>query len=229
MFRLVNIFIILTIVTTGSSTNIQLLKDYIDSNEIAVVLLVSCEKYDDLFTIKSIENLQHHGLWTNVLDISKGIIDIDYHRFFGRYSRTPLVVLNLECNQTKAFMAEMSKRIFFHHERKWFMLSESLDEAFDILNKENVNFDAEIMLAIPVRQDLYDIYEVYNPSFKRGGRLNISFMGNWSLKFGWNVVKQTKNERRNDLNGITFPAVIPVIHTTRATNIILFSIFNICF
>lgn len=212
MFRLWNIFVLSIIVTTVSSKTIQLLKDYIKLNDITVLLLVSCERDNELVTIESIDNLQHHGLWTNVLDISKDMVfpTVDYHRFFGRYSHPPCVVLNLECNQTKAFMSEMSKRIYFHHERKWFMLSGSVAEAFEILNKENINFDAEVTLAIPAGNDFYDIYEVYNPSFKRGGQLNIVPMGRWSEENGWNTTKQTKIERRHDLNGIVFPTVIPV-------------------
>lgn len=216
MFRLWNIFVLSIIVTTGSSKTIQLLEDYIKSNDIAVLLFVSCERDNELVTIESIENLQHDGLWTNVLDISKETVftTVDYHRFFGRYSHPPCIILNLECNQTKAFMSEMSKRIFFHHERKWFMLSGSVAEAFDILNKENINFDAEVTLAIPSGEDFYDIYEVYNPSFRRGGRLHIVPMGSWSKEIGWNTTNLTKIERRHDLNGIAFPTVIPVIIMT---------------
>lgn len=213
MFRLGNIFVFLTIVTSGFSNHFLLLKDYTEPNDISVVLLISCEKDNEFFTIKSIKELQHHGLWTNLWNISTELAftDFDYHRFFGRYSHPPCIVINLECNQTKAFMAEMSKRVFFHHERSYLMFGGSVDEAFDILNQENINFDAEIILAIPAGQELFDIYEVFNPSYSRGGRLNIASIGCWSEEIGWKqTVKQTKIERRHDLNGITFPTVVPV-------------------
>lgn len=211
MVRLVNIFIIVTIITSGFSSNIMLLKDYIQANYITVVLFVTCEKDNEVF--KTLEDLQHQGLFTNFWDISTGVAlnDFNYHKFFNRYSHSPCVVINLECNQTKSFLVEMSKRIFFHHERKWLMLSESLKQAFDMLDEQNINFDAEITLAIPAGQDLYNIYEVFNPSHSRGGRLNIATLGGWSNENGLSTVKQTKLERRHDLNGITFPTVIPVI------------------
>lgn len=217
MFRLRNIFVILTILTSGLSNNIPLLKDYIESNDdIKVVLFISCEKDNELFKIESIKELQHYGLWTNVWDISTELAftDFNFYWFFGRYSHPPCIVINLECNQTRALMAEMSKRVFFHHERSYLMFSESVEKAFDILNQENVNFDAEILLAIPsAGQELYNIYEVFNPSYSRGGRLNIAPMGLWSQEIGWKqTVQQTKIERRHDLNGITFPTVIPVIN-----------------
>lgn len=207
-----NIIVILTIATSTVSFNVSILQDYTKANDITVVLLISCEQDNELLKLKTVENLQYHGLWTSVWDISMemNLNDFDFHKFFGRYSNPPGVVINLECNQTKALMTEMSKRVFFHHERKWFMLSGSLEEAFDILNRENINFDAEINLAIPTEQDFYDIYEVYNPSYSRGGRLNITAVGRWSGEIGWDTVKQTKIERRHDLNGITFPTIIPV-------------------
>lgn len=213
MSWLVNIFVIFTIATSGSSSNTPLLKDYTKFNDITVVLFISCEKDDKLSTIDSVDELQHQGLWTNVWHISTEVAftNFNYHWFFGRYSHPPCIVINLECNQTKAVLAEMSKRVFFHHERSYLMFGQSLAEAFDILNDENINVDAEIILAIPAGQELYDIYEVFNPSHRRGGRLKIALIGRWSERIGWKqTVLQTKIERRHDLNGIRFPTVIPV-------------------
>lgn len=202
----------LVVTTSGFSNNILLLKSYTKSNYMKVVLLISCERYDEIIQIDSIKDLHHNGLWINVWDISMILSSFDYHKFFGRYNHPPCIVINLECNQTKAFMAEMSKRIFFHYERYWLMFSEGLDEAYAILNEENINFDAEIILAIPTQQNIYDIYEVFNPSHSRGGRLNIATFGVWSKDTGWNTISQTKIERRHDLNGIVFPSVMPVMN-----------------
>ncbi len=221
MHWLGSITVALTIIVKSSSFfNIRLVKDYTQVNGIAIVLLISCEMDSESIKIESISNLQHDGLWTNVWDISIGsdLNNFDYHKFFDRYSNPLGVVINLQCNQTKDFMREMSKRILFHHERKWLMISESLHEAFDILNQEHINFDAEIVVAIPLEDDFYDIYEVYNPSYSRGGWLNITLMGRWSVGDGWNQVNQTKIERRHDLNGITFPTVVPVSDRQLLTN-----------
>ncbi len=208
-----SIVVILIVVTSALSNNIQLLKKYVESNHISFVLLISCGRDNELIKIESIEHLQRHGLWTNVWDISTATIswtNFNYDRFFSRYSNTLGVVMNLQCNHTNAFMEEMSKRGLFHNERKWFMISESLDETYNILRQQNINFDAEITLAVPAKRSFYDIYEVYNPSHVRGGRLNITWNGYWSEDVGWSTVNQTKIERRHDLNGITFQTVVPV-------------------
>lgn len=214
-----NIVLILTITTSALSSNIQLLKDYAKWNHITVVSLISCERYKELVKIESIENLQSHGLWTNILDISTvvtSLTNLNSDRFFGRYSNAPGIVINLQCNHTKAFMAKVSELGLFHNERKWFMISESFDEAYNILNQQNINFDAEIHLVIPANPNFYDIYEVYNPSHIRGGLLNVTWNGYWNESIGWTTVNQTKIERRHDLNGITFPTVVPVKYETVA-------------
>lgn len=206
-----NIIVIVTIIIpSGSSNNILLLKDYITSNDISVVLFVPCEKDNDLFKTE-LSSIKYHGLWTNVWDIRTDDVASN-SKFFDRYSNPPCIVIDLRCNQTKPLLTEMSKRVFFHLQRKWLMWSESLEEVFDCLSEENINFDAEITVAIPSsQQGSYDIYEAYNPSYRRGGQLNIKTMGQWNEAIGWNVSNQTKIERRHNLNGIIFPTVVPVM------------------
>ncbi|XP_037041261.1 ionotropic receptor 75a-like [Bradysia coprophila] len=161
----------------------------------------------------SIKDLQHRGIWTNVWDISA---DVNSH-FFDRYTNPPCVVIDLRCNKTKFFLGEMSKRVLFHQQQKWLMWSESRQEAFDYLNDENINFDAEIIVAIPSGQGFYGIYEAYNPSYRRGGRLNITEMGQWNEAMGWNVMmNQTKIERRRNLNGLAFPTVVTLANIPKS-------------
>lgn len=51
----------------------------------------------------------------------------------------------------------------------------------------------------------YHIFEVFNPSFLRGGQLNITQIGYWNLRDGFSMsTPQTKIERRHDLKGIWF-------------------------
>lgn len=78
--------------------------------------------------------------------------------------------------------------------------------------------DAEIILASISSTDSmvgnnneynYSIHEVFNPSSKRGGKLNITQLGHWNNKDGFKIsLKQTKIERRRNLNGIALSSVI---------------------
>lgn len=179
------------------------------------MLFVTCEKNYEVYTIETID-LQRIGIWTNVIDISnESVLSNSDYSAFGRVSHPHCVVLNLECNYTNAFLAQISKRILFHNERNWLMFSSSLRKAFATLSPQNINVDAEIVLAVPVNYDeevsKYNLYEVFNPSSKHGGRLNISRLGNWNKGFSFDIPsKQTKIERRRNLHGITLASVISV-------------------
>lgn len=210
-------FVVLNIISSGYAYNALLIKDYVKYNYVTTILLVSCGSGYESNGIETIKNLQTHGIWINVWDISNELIisDFDYKHFFLRLSHPPCVMVNLDCNQTSAFMAQMSKRIMFHYERNWLMFSASLERSFDILNRQNINVDADILLAVRVEEndesDQYDTYEVFNPSGTRGGRLNVTKLGSWNKKIGLDIPsKQTKIERRRNLTGLTFPAVITV-------------------
>lgn len=215
MKLLLHIFLNLGFATRHYSCNVFLIKDYLKTNYLTTMLLVSCGNEPT-----SMETLRVlHGNWINVWDISDASVltDFNYDRFFGRYSQPHGVVVNLECNNTSSFMGQISKRILFHNERFWLMFHTDLENTFGILSQQNINVDAEIVLALPVDADYteelenYEIYEVFNPSSNRGGRLNITQLGNWNKNDGFNIpVKQTKIERRRDLRGIILPSVISV-------------------
>lgn len=57
----------------------------------------------------------------------------------------------------------------------------------------------------------YNVFDVYNPSFVRGGKLNITQIGHWSESDGFMLsTYQSKIERRHDLNQIRFHAATAV-------------------
>lgn len=55
------------------------------------------------------------------------------------------------------------------------------------------------------------MFEVYNPSFRRGGRLNITQIAYWNSGIGFSMLsQQTKIERRHNLSGLVFHAAMAV-------------------
>lgn len=57
----------------------------------------------------------------------------------------------------------------------------------------------------------YRLYDAYNPSSARGGLLNVTEIGTWSLSDGYNLMgNKTKLENRLDMKGITFRGVVTV-------------------
>lgn len=201
--------------------SVDLIKDYLKVNYLRNILVISCGSQ---YKVNSSEmlNLHHDGIWINTLDISNesAIANFEYETFFVRLSSSLSIVVDLDCNEISEFLTQMSKRILFHYERYWLIFSSNLDRSFSILSLQNINVDAEIVLAIPDTvnnsKPTYDIYEVFNPSFKRGGRLNITQLGLWNEVFGLNIaLKQTKIERRRNLQGITFPSVVTVTKSAK--------------
>lgn len=52
---------------------------------------------------------------------------------------------------------------------------------------------------------------MFNPSFTRGGKLNVTQIAYWNLGVGFTLKsRQSKIERRHDLKGLWFHAVIGV-------------------
>lgn len=210
---LYNSLIIVGFTIRHCSCNVNLIKDFIKTNYLTTILIISC---DNELTSMETKSIDFNGrIWFNVLDISDGLMleDFNYNKFFDRYSHPHGVVVNFECNQTNSFLMQMSQRYLFHNERFWLMFTANLEKTFTILSQQNINVDAEIIIALPIDhfEENYDIYEAFNPSSVRGGHLNITALGNWNRKDGLNIpVRQTKIERRRDLQGITLLSVTSV-------------------
>lgn len=206
-------------ISVYSQTTATVIEDYLRVNNLKTVLLISCVNQTNVRSMETISTLQHRGIWFNIWDISNenelSIANPDYDNFFIRLSNAHCVVVDLDCKQAAAFMKVFSKRILFHYERNWLIFSSDFNKSFDILSQQNINVDAEVSLVIPGAADdyhqSYEIFEVYNPSAEHGGRLNVTRIGHWSESTGLSLpLKQTKIERRRNLQGITLTSVITV-------------------
>ncbi|KAJ6647072.1 Ionotropic receptor 75a [Pseudolycoriella hygida] len=198
----------ITICICSQSTS--LVKDYLTYNNLNTVLLIPCRNEPTVDSIRNLRTLQEYGGWTNVRDIADESLTTDSDKFFVRLSNAHCVVVSLDCNETIEFLSKASDRKLFHYERNWLIFGSNLSRSYDILREQNINVDAEVTLAIPLESDRsYELYEVYNPSSKHGGRLNVTRCGQWSESTGFHITfKQTKTQRRQNFNGITFPAVV---------------------
>lgn len=58
---------------------------------------------------------------------------------------------------------------------------------------------------------MYNLYDAYNPSSTRGGKLNVTQIGMWSPDAGYNLFdNKAKLENRRDFHGVTFKGVVTV-------------------
>lgn len=209
-------------ISKSDTFNYPFIIDYLQWKNLDVILFVTCERKG--WINKTVGYIQNNSIWINHYDISndKDVSKIDYERYFVRLGYPLLVVVNFECNYTENFLTEISKRKMFHFERNWLIIGKSAERMFNVLSKENINVDAEIGMAVPVRENLlsistdrssreYQINDVYNPSHARNGRFQMVNIGMWNEKLGLRMNEmETKFERRRDFGGITFLAGITV-------------------
>lgn len=127
--------------------NYALIKDYLQANNIKVCALLSCNS-QDYFKLLNIFNGKSEK-WCSFHDISNDYIEVEKRLI--RLSHQVGVVIDLECSEIVEFLREMSKGTFFHRERYWLMFSSDMNRTFDVLQKQNINLDAEISIAIPVK------------------------------------------------------------------------------
>ena len=144
------------------------------------------------------------GIDTFNLSESKNVMHFD-HRSYG-------IIFDVTCNRTEEVFQVFSENNFFNRSYFWIMQDDNFDHAYNLLSKQNINYDAEITLSIPAENNINNelmLYDVYNPSFKRGGKLNVTDKGKWSFDYGLNItLTQNKIDRRSNLNGLVLHAVV---------------------
>ncbi|CAO1406755.1 unnamed protein product [Diamesa hyperborea] len=124
-----------------------------------------------------------------------------HHRIIG-------VIFDLTCNETEDIFKGFSSGEYFNASYNWLMIAEDYEESVDLLKQQNINLDAEITLAVPdTSTNAHKLFDIYNPSHKNGGTLNVTEKGYWNENKGFEVtLTQHKIYRRSNLNGITFEA-----------------------
>lgn len=125
-----------------------LIEDYLKKNQLKISVLVSCNVRQDYLQLFDTV-LGKSDIWYRFWDISNNAID--FEALLIRLSHQVGVVIDLNCSKIVEFLSDISKRIFFHHERHWLMFATDLNQTYNMLQKENINVDAEISIAIPIK------------------------------------------------------------------------------
>lgn len=127
-----------------------LIEDYLKVNNLKTCVLLSCNKTQDyLNLIKTFRSKS--DIWYRLWDVSNDVNE--FETLLIRLSHQVGVVIDLNCSEIVEFFREISKRIYFHHERYWLLFSMDLNQTFNVLQKQNINVDAEISIAIPKQDD----------------------------------------------------------------------------
>lgn len=203
---------------TVATVHLPIVRHHLLANRLRVVELLWC----DVRSPADVMRLCH------TLGVSAGAADLHgigrpdrLHRHFYMHNHQVGVVLDLTgCpeRQVRALLHAASAHTLFHRRYVWLMFADGVSRIYDLLEDENVNVDADITVAVPatlstvVGEVQWDLWDVYNPSHVRGGRLNVTLLQRWraGMEPRWPVDMQSKYERRKDFHGLKLKGVLTV-------------------
>jgi hypothetical protein len=152
------------------------------------------------------KTLQDRQIWISFYDISQGMSNLQ--NLFTYKSHQIGIIYDLRCPQTEQFLKISFQHQIFNASYNWLMFDASKDDAENVLKPQNINWNAEITVAIERNEsdDAFPLYDVYNPSFIRGGRLNVTYKGEWSAEVRDLQALATPNKivSRSNFHGIRF-------------------------
>lgn len=81
----------------------------------------------------------------------------------------------------------------------------------EYFNHLHLSIATEMTAALRKNDGEYALYDVYNPSYRHGGALNVTWLGFWNVINGLNIeLRQYKYECRRNLYGLALNASIVV-------------------
>lgn len=127
--------------------NFDLIQYFMSENCLKVCILLPCDKKSASINAELVIALQLNGYWASMHPLNeetvKNIADI------LEYRSVPVgIVTDLSCPLEGRFLEAASNLTLFHQNWFWLMLSDSFDDAYDMLKGQNINVDAEVTVAV---------------------------------------------------------------------------------
>lgn len=139
------------------------------------------------------------------------------HKLFKVNQPSVGVIFDTTSNETRNMFEIFSTSRYFNSSYSWLMFADDFNASTQLLSSQDINLDAEITLAVALKEDLFDLFEVYNSNSRTNGQLVINSIGQWTKENGYNITKSgTKFERRSNLNGAVYRAVV-IAHLNNTT------------
>lgn len=212
------------VVVVVSDVHQPLVLHHVRSHNLKIVLFLSCD--DRRTQFQSIRLAHQLNVWPRSVAIcSTGVesgadVPLNLKRLFHHANQRVGIVLDLQCpaHCLRPLLAAASRQWLFHRRYVWLLFAESVDPVFEWLAAENVNVDAEITAASPRGDDDWDLWDVYNPSYQRGGQLNVTHMQRWRSPLEGNATttaksafwQRSKHGQRRQFHGLQLKGVLTV-------------------
>ncbi|KAK2576493.1 hypothetical protein KPH14_005819 [Odynerus spinipes] len=210
IFRVIAIAVILVVLMYAGEANISVsfTKEYFMGKYIQYVVVFGCWSSFDTRDFFRKEILT--GLTTSYVPIKenlqmRAILRVNYYKLG--------IVLDLDCPRSEIILEQFTmNQLPYNESYFWLMLTESNTVPTDTLQDLPLTIATEITVALRTN-DTYVLYDAYNFSHRHGGRLNVTYMGYWSLKEGLrNELTQYKYKRRQNFNKLSLNFSIHVDH-----------------
>ncbi|XP_012273315.2 glutamate receptor ionotropic, kainate 5 [Orussus abietinus] len=162
------------------------------------IVVFACWKYVDRLTIS--RALMSLDTKVAYLPISKdlpmkSILAVNYYRIG--------VVLDLDCPRSEIVLKQFSEaKLPYNESYFWLFVTNDSTPPVQCLEKLPLTIATELTVATR-NYNSYILHDVYNPSYRHGGQLNVTKMGYWSPSRGLTVeLTQYKYKRRGNLHGM---------------------------
>lgn len=212
------ILLVASAVSASASVHLPLVHKHVRQHKLKFLHHLSCDTAAGFSLLRFGHRSQ---LWSGTTDIRRDAtqkLDASFHHHNHRVG----IVLDLQCPLAAVWplLAAVSERMYFHRSFVWLMFARDAQQISELLANENINVDADITVATRNESDasreVWDLWDVYNPSFERGGRLSVTLLQQWSSESGKRLLlmmpegRKSKYERRKNFGGLRLKGVLTI-------------------
>ncbi|XP_031785485.1 ionotropic receptor 75a-like isoform X2 [Nasonia vitripennis] len=185
----------------ADEADVKFIRDYFRARTVSQIVAFGCwDSYGKMEVFRSLAGLDTR---LSLMPISVGqdmreLMKVNYYRIG--------VFLDLDCEQSNFVTDQfISARLPFNESYFWLMKTIGSRAPLEMLDLLPLSINAELTLATTATGGAhrYELYDVYNPSYRHGGKLNFTRMGYWDRDEGLRIhMTQYKYKRRGDLRGM---------------------------
>nr|WGC55098.1 ionotropic receptor 6 [Psyttalia incisi] len=175
---------------------VEFIKDYYKACNIHQIVIFACweDAVDLSRNMMGLTSVVSYQSIKSVVDLSN-ILRVNYYRIG--------VVLDFDCPFSESVLNKFSSQLHFNESYQWLVLSKFTAIAVDYLGRLRLTVASELTLATRVN-DEFKLYDIYNPSYRHGGKVQITNEGEWVP--GGGLIRELsayKYERRANLQRLT--------------------------
>lgn len=222
--KILKIFIFLIFIKNSSQNSInknpKLIVDFLNYSKVKTGIMFYCNESLDFNQWKLIQSSEFK--YFSFHEISKfNFKEEENINFLMKFNYNKMgVICDLSCPKIDNLFNISSKFNFFNSSYSWLMVTENLNSSIELLSPQNINLDAEITLAVE-NEYYYELYDIYNPSFKYGAELIVTPKGNYYDEFNFTMT-ESKFDQRSDLKGIKINVGVAATHVKKSQTLLEF-------